>query len=186
MVELQNNSPVRRTGWMLTSLLNTKQRKSFQNLACSVMDLQRYPLAIYLNVLVVSVFNSWVIDSPLSYVTSFFLTNQSKASITLIANRYHFWIIANFICTSNLKVSPSMYLTIKSFVKWPIWYETNVLIYIKYKIKAFYNYLLKQITYQKYRLPPPWWPPTYFPQENCAIFSIFDWNFGITITHLAD
>ena len=48
---------------MLTSLLNSQ--KSFQNLAGSVVDLQRYPLAIQLNVLVVSVFNSWVIDSPL-------------------------------------------------------------------------------------------------------------------------
>ena len=111
MVELQNNSPMGRTRWMLTSLPN--REKSFQNLAGSVVDLQRYPLAIQLNVLVVSVFNSWVIDSPLSYVTSFFLTNQSKASITLIANQYHFCKIANFICTSNLKVSPSMYLTIK-------------------------------------------------------------------------
>ena len=73
---------------MLTSLLN--REKSFQNLAGSVVDLQSYPLAIQLNVLVVSVFNSWVIDSPLWYVTSFFLTNQSKASITLIANQYHF------------------------------------------------------------------------------------------------
>ena len=70
IVELQNNSPVRRTGWMLTSLPN--REKSFQNLAGSIVDLQRYPLAIQLNVLVVSVFNSRVVDSPLWYVTSFF------------------------------------------------------------------------------------------------------------------
>ena len=95
MVELQNNSPMGRTRWMLTSLQN--REKSFQNLAGSVVDLQRYPLAIQLNVLVVSVFNSRVVDSPLWYVTSFFLTNQIKASITLIANDYHFCIIANFI-----------------------------------------------------------------------------------------
>ena len=54
-----------------------------------------------------------------------FFDKSKKGKYNIDYKPIFFCGIANFICTSNLKVSPSIYLTIKSFVKWPIFRNGN-------------------------------------------------------------